>query len=90
MKPYRQHVALAIDGGGIRGAMVAKALAVVEAELGQHYADLVQMTAGTSTGSILSAAVAARIPDDPQRPIRRTSAAVAGDAPVAHRHGGTE
>jgi uncharacterized protein len=62
MKPFRQHVALAIDGGGIRGTMVAKALAVVEAELGQQCAELVQMTAGTSTGSIISAAIGARIP----------------------------
>jgi Patatin-like phospholipase len=62
MKPFRQHVALAVDGGGIRGTMVAKALAIVEAELGQQCADLFQMTAGTSTGSIISAALASRIP----------------------------
>jgi predicted acylesterase/phospholipase RssA len=62
MKPFRKHVALAIDGGGIRGTMVAKALAIVEAELGQPCADLFHMTAGTSTGSIISAAIAARIP----------------------------
>jgi hypothetical protein len=62
MKPFRQHVALAIDGGGIRGTMVAKALAIVEAELQQQCADLVQITAGTSTGSIISAAIAAWIP----------------------------
>jgi hypothetical protein len=62
MKPFRQHVALAIDGGGIRGTMIAKALAIVEAELRQPCADLAQMTAGTSTGSIISAAIAARIP----------------------------
>lgn len=62
MKPFRKHVALAIDGGGIRGTMVARALAIVEAELGQPMADLVHMTAGTSTGSIISAALAARIP----------------------------
>jgi predicted acylesterase/phospholipase RssA len=64
MKPFREHVALAIDGGGIRGTMVAKALAIVEAELGQPCADLFHMTAGTSTGSIISAAIAARIPAD--------------------------
>jgi predicted acylesterase/phospholipase RssA len=62
MKPFRKHVALAIDGGGIRGTMVARALAIVEAELGQLCADLVEMTAGTSTGSIISAAIGARIP----------------------------
>ena len=30
MKPLRPNVALAIDGGGIRGALVARALSVVE------------------------------------------------------------
>ena len=34
MKPFRKHVALAIDGGGIRGTMVAKALAVVAVVVG--------------------------------------------------------
>jgi predicted acylesterase/phospholipase RssA len=57
MKPFRKHVALAIDGGGIRGAMVAKALAVVEAELEQSCLEMFQLTAGTSTGSIISAAI---------------------------------
>ena len=62
MKPFRKHVALAVDGGGIRGTMVAKALAVVEAELGQPCSDLFQLSAGTSTGSIISAAIGAQIP----------------------------
>jgi predicted acylesterase/phospholipase RssA len=62
MKPFRKHVALAIDGGGIRGTMVARALALVEAKLDQLCADLFHMTAGTSTGSIISAAIGARIP----------------------------
>lgn len=62
MRPLRKHVALAIDGGGIRGTMVAKALAVVEAGLGRSWFDMVQLTSGTSTGSIISAAIAARLP----------------------------
>lgn len=62
MKPLRKHVALAIDGGGIRGTMVAQALALVEQELGQPWADLFQLGAGTSTGSIISTCLAARIP----------------------------
>ena len=62
MKPLRKHVALAVDGGGIRGTMVAKALAVVEAELGKPCSELFHLSAGTSTGSIISAAIAARIP----------------------------
>ncbi len=59
MKPFRKHVALSIDGGGIRGAMVARALAVVEAELGQPWSEMVELTAGTSTGSIISGTIAA-------------------------------
>lgn len=35
MKPFRQHVAIAMDGGGIRGVMVARALAILEDRLGQ-------------------------------------------------------
>jgi patatin-like phospholipase/acyl hydrolase len=62
MKPFRKHVALAVDGGGIRGTMVAKALAVVEVGLGKPCSDLFHLSAGTSTGSIISAAVAARVP----------------------------
>jgi hypothetical protein len=62
MKPFRKHVALAIDGGGIRGTMVAKALAVVEAELGKPCSDLFQLTAGTSTGSIIATAIGAGVP----------------------------
>ncbi len=34
MKPLRRHVALAVDGGGIRGAMVTRALTMLEAHLG--------------------------------------------------------
>ena len=59
MKPFRKNVAIAIDGGGIKGALVAKALSVVENELGKSCHDLFRLTAGTSTGSILSAGLAA-------------------------------
>lgn len=62
MKPFRKHVALAIDGGGIRGTMVARALAVVEAHEGWLWHDRVHLAAGTSTGSIISAAIAAGLP----------------------------
>jgi predicted acylesterase/phospholipase RssA len=62
MKPFRKYAALAIDGGGIRGTMVAKALAVVEEAEGKSCREMFGLTAGTSTGSILSAAVAAGIP----------------------------
>ncbi|UCH77318.1 MAG: patatin-like phospholipase family protein [Candidatus Coatesbacteria bacterium] len=59
MEPFRQNVALAIDGGGIRGTMVAKALAVVEENVGKQCNEIFHLLAGTSTGSILSATIAA-------------------------------
>lgn len=55
MKPLRKNVALAIDGGGIKGVIVTKALAMLEQELGQPVSSIVQLSAGTSTGSIISA-----------------------------------
>ena len=59
MKPFRKHVALAIDGGGIKGVIVTRALAMLEDHLGQSAHDVFRLTAGTSTGSIISAGVAA-------------------------------
>jgi predicted acylesterase/phospholipase RssA len=58
MKPFRKHVAIAIDGGGIRGVIVTKALSILEEQLGSPVHDLFRMTAGTSTGSIISAGIA--------------------------------
>jgi predicted acylesterase/phospholipase RssA len=59
MQPFRSHVALAIDGGGIRGVMVARALAILEDHLGQSSHQSFRLCAGTSTGSIISAGVGA-------------------------------
>lgn len=59
MRPFRPRVALAVDGGGIRGVIVARALAVLEEELGRPCHQIFRLTAGTSTGSILSAGIAA-------------------------------
>ncbi|MBN1954771.1 MAG: patatin-like phospholipase family protein [Anaerolineae bacterium] len=61
MKPFRQNVAVAIDGGGIRGVIVARALAILEDHLGQSCHDLFRLTAGTSTGSIIAAAIGAGV-----------------------------
>ena len=59
MKPFRKNVAIAVDGGGIRGVIVARALARLEEHLGQTCHDVFRLTAGTSTGSIISAGIGA-------------------------------
>jgi hypothetical protein len=58
MKPFRKNVAIAIDGGGIRGIIVAKALTMLEKELGKSVHDTFRLAVGTSTGSILAAGIA--------------------------------
>lgn len=57
MKPLREHVAVAIDGGGIRGVIPARALAILEDHVGQPSCEIFQMAAGTSTGSIIAAGI---------------------------------
>ncbi len=59
MKPLRRHVALAIDGGGIKGVMVTRALEILETYLDQTSHEIFRLTAGTSTGSIISSGIAA-------------------------------
>ena len=58
MKPFRRNVAIAIDGGGIRGVIVTKALSMLEQHLGKPVHDIFRLAAGTSTGSIISAGIA--------------------------------
>jgi len=58
MKPFRKNVAIAIDGGGIRGVLITQALAILEAYLGQTVHDIFRLAVGTSTGSIISAGIA--------------------------------
>lgn len=58
MRPFRKKVALAIDGGGIRGIIVTRALALLEKHLGEPVYDIFRLVAGTSTGSIISAGIA--------------------------------
>lgn len=58
MKPFRKNVALAVDGGGIKGVIVTRALAHLEKELGKPIKDIFLLSAGTSTGSIISAGLA--------------------------------
>jgi predicted acylesterase/phospholipase RssA len=58
MKPFRKNVALAIDGGGIRGVIVTRALSMLERHLKMHSHKIFRLVAGTSTGSIISAGIA--------------------------------
>jgi len=57
VKPFRKNVALAIDGGGIRGVMVTRALSILEDELKQPLHEICRLAAGTSTGSIIAAGI---------------------------------
>ena len=59
MKPFRKHVAIAVDGGGIKGVMVTRALSILEDHLGSTSHDLFRLAAGTSTGSVISAGIGA-------------------------------
>jgi len=59
MRPFRKHVAIAIDGGGIRGIMVTRALAILEDYLRKPSYEIFRLAAGTSTGSIICAGIAA-------------------------------
>jgi predicted acylesterase/phospholipase RssA len=59
MKPFRKNVAIAIDGGGIRGVIVTRALSMLERHLRKPVHNVFRLAAGTSTGSIISAGIAA-------------------------------
>ncbi len=58
-KPFK---ILSLDGGGIRGAFSASALASVEDQCGSSLVDYFDLIAGTSTGGIIALAIAAGIP----------------------------
>lgn len=61
MTHLRDNVAIAIDGGGIRGLVVSTALAAMEQELGGTpliQDPKIKILAGTSTGSVIAAAIA--------------------------------
>lgn len=57
MKPFRKNVALAVDGGGIRGVIATQALAMLEDHLGKPAHEVFRLLAGTSTGSIITAGI---------------------------------
>ena len=58
MKPFRKHVALAIDGGGIKGIIATRALSLLEDYLQKGSPGIFQLLAGTSTGAIISGGIA--------------------------------
>lgn len=57
MKPFRKHVAISVDGGGIRGLIVTRALEAVESALGRRLGEFTELAAGTSTGSVIAAGI---------------------------------
>jgi len=59
MIPFRKNVAIAIDGGGLRGAIVTQALAVLEDHMRKPLHEIFRLAVGTSTGSIISAGIGA-------------------------------
>lgn len=58
MIPFRKNLAIAIDGGGIRGLIVTQALTVLERFLGETLHERARLVVGTSTGSIIAAGIA--------------------------------
>ncbi len=62
MIPFRKNVAIAIDGGGIRGVIATKALMRLEDHLGKSCHEIFRLAAGTSTGAIVAAGIAAGRP----------------------------
>ena len=59
MRPLRKNAAISIDGGGIRGLIVTRALTMLEDHLGQSIHNRFRLTAGTSTGVIIAAGLGA-------------------------------
>jgi uncharacterized protein len=59
MIPFRKNLAIAIDGGGIKGLIVTQALTVLEDFLGSPLHQQARLVVGTSTGSIISAGLSA-------------------------------
>ncbi len=58
MKPFRKHVALAVDGGGIKGVIASRAIAVLEEHMQTPAYEVFGLLAGTSTGAIITAGIA--------------------------------
>lgn len=61
VKPFRKNLAIAIDGGGMRGVVVTRALSMLEEAVGRPLHELARLYVGTSTGSIIAAGIASGI-----------------------------
>ena len=57
MKPLRRNVAVAIDGGGIRGLIATQALSILEDHIGKPVHNIFRLAVGTSTGAIIAAGI---------------------------------
>jgi len=57
MKPFRKNVALAVDGGGIKGVIVSRAIAILEEHLQRPASEVFRLLVGTSTGAIVTAGI---------------------------------
>ena len=57
MEPLRENRAMAIDGGGIKGVIAARALWKLEKHLRLSSREIFSLAAGTSTGAILAAGI---------------------------------
>jgi predicted patatin/cPLA2 family phospholipase len=62
LAPYEMKWILSIDGGGIRGIIPASALVALELRLGKPARECFDFLAGTSTGALIAAALAAGVP----------------------------
>jgi len=62
VNPEAKKMILALDGGGMRGIIAAAVLAELERATGQLCRDIFDLVAGTSTGAILTAAIALGVP----------------------------
>lgn len=59
MRPFRKNVALAVDGGGIKGIVATRALAILEQYMGVSVHSIFRLAVGTSTGAIISVGLGA-------------------------------
>ncbi len=60
---------ITFDGGGIRGIIPAKWMSILEDITNKPISKMFHMMAGTSTGAIIAAGLAARAPETPENPI---------------------